>query len=341
MRFILLGLLCPIMAWAAPTGVVDLGLGKGTAGVMPNGWHQYVTFPGKAVSSLDRAVIVGGQPALRVQVAANTRCAISRPWPLTGTGSYTFGCRVRGTGQVLVQARLQWFQTLTPLRLRLVSEDAPSPAVTVSNEWTEIAATGSKPEEADLALVVIIVGSNQTPAGSVWLTEATLRPGAYPVPLVANPSFEQGGEQPLSWGPSIYGGGFELKRDETVAHTGKASIRLTGLKNHGDRACYYQATALFTPPQRVRLSFWYKGSGRSTAIMHLLMPAGVKRADGTIDYGTIDATCDPTDEWKQFSQEIVVPDEARKAGVMRIDIILYQRGEGTLWYDDVKVDLLQ
>ncbi|MEN6642909.1 MAG: hypothetical protein ABFE08_10715 [Armatimonadia bacterium] len=312
---------------------------------LPDGWHKYVAFPGQAKTAVDAAVKSEGPASLRVELAPATRCAVSQLIRVTDPGPYTFGCRLYGTkAPATVQTQIQWFKTVDwPRQIALVKEDPASPAVTASEVWTVVAATGAKPDDADLALVVISATSPKDGPASVWLDDASWRPGAFPAPLVMNPSFEldlNADNQPDGWGASQYGGGFELVRDATVAHTGQASARLTGTKDHGDRSCYVQASPLFTPPGKVRLSFWYKGAGLSTGIMHLLTPAGVQKPGGGIEYGVMTFTPKLSDQWQKFSQEIAVPDEAKKAGIMRVDIILYQKGEGALWYDDVEVELL-
>ncbi len=314
---------------------------------LPDDWNRYVSAFGHAETALDRQVKAAGAASLRVDTGDKTRCAVSQLISVTKPGSYTFGCQVRmpDPATTLVQLQVQWFQTVDwPRRIRLVSSEAPSPAVSGASDWTEVAATGAKPAEADLALLAIIVGNGQTPPGRVWVDEARWRPGAFPAPLVSNPGFEIGPTKeghPEGWAPAAYGGGFTLSRDDTVAHSGKASARLVGAKEHGDRSCYVQATPVFAPPSKIRFSFWYKGTGQSALIMHLLTPAGVQKPGGGIGYGEITGTPALSPEWQQFSQEIAVPPDAKAAGIMRVDIILYQRGEGTLWYDDVKVELLE
>ncbi len=343
---LLLAVLGPLPA-APPEALSNAGFeADADQNGVPDGWSRYVSSFGHADLALDRQVKSEGQAALRVQIGEKTRCAVSQLFSVAQPGTYTFSCRVRmpSPATTVAQLQIEWFQTVDwPRRIRLVASAAPSAALEDAADWTEVAATGSKPAAADLALVAIIVGNGQTPPGAVWVDEARWRTGAFPAPLVGNPGFEQGPTKeghPEGWGPAAYGGGFELKRDDTVAHTGKASARLTGAKEHGDRSCYVQATPVFAPPAKLRLSLWYKGAGESALIMHLLTPAGVQRPGGGIEYGAINAKPPLSDQWQQFSQEIAVPDEARQAGAMRVDIILYQRGEGALWYDDVKVELL-
>ncbi|MGE5532624.1 MAG: carbohydrate binding domain-containing protein, partial [Bacteroidota bacterium] len=244
-----------------------------------------------------------------------------------------------------VQLQIQWFKLADwPRQITPVDLGQPSPAVIPAEQWTNVAATGSRPAEADLALVVIIVGNGQTTGGTVWADDCKFRQGAYPEPIISNPGFESDTNvdgQPDAWGPFNYGPGFVMKQDTTVSHSGSASASATGAKDHGDRSGYYQATPLFTPPAKVRLSYWYKGTGRSALTMHLLTPAGVQKPGGGIEYAVMTATPELSPQWQQFSKEIDVPREARDAGIMRLDVILYQRGEGTVWYDDVKVELVE
>jgi hypothetical protein len=312
---------------------------------LPDGWSRYVASFGHAETALDTQVKSAGTGSLRVEIADQTRCAISQYLSVSSGSAYTFSCRVRMTdpATTVAQVQIEWFAVVNwPQQIRLVKSDTPSAAIGDAADWTEVAAASTRPADADLALVAVIIGNGKTPAGKVWVDEARGRPGAFPAPLVTNAGFELDTDadgNPDGWGPAMYGGGFELKRDATVAHAGKASARLTGSAQHGDRSAYVQATPLFAPPGKLRLSFWYKGSGASYLIMHLLTPAGVQKPGGGIEYAVMSEAPPLSPDWQQFSQEIAVPPEAKQAGIMRVDIILYQKGEGTLWYDEVKLEL--
>lgn len=337
--------LCTAVLAQPPAALVNPGFETAARGGAPEGWGSYVSFPGSARLALDRTAPAAGAAALRVEAAAGTRCAISQYVAVGSPGAYTFSCQVRaGDGEALsAQVQIEWFRAADwPRRVKLLCSETPSPALTLAAGWCKVAATGLRPAEADVALVAIIVTSGKEAGGTALVDEARFVPGAYPEPLVSNPGFEADANadgQPDGWAPADYGGGFELVRGTAVAHSGGAAARLTGAKNHGDRSCYYQATPLFTPPQKLRLSYWYKGSGAAALVMHLLTPAGVQKPGGGIEYATMAETPALKPQWQQFSKEIAVPEEARKAGIMRVDIILYQRGEGSLWYDDVKLEL--
>ena len=161
------------------------------------------------------------------------------------------------------------------------------------------------------------------------------------VPL-RNPGFEDdenGDGQPDGWGKAIYGDGFELSRDPEQAHSGDASARLVGRENPGSRACYLQVTAPFQPSKAVRLTFWYKGSGRSDGILRFRPAPGVQ-VEGD-QYGTHTFTCPlPKAEWTEYVFEAAVPKAAREDGLVCVEAILYQKAEGTLWYDDVSLGSL-
>ena len=157
---------------------------------------------------------------------------------------------------------------------------------------------------------------------------------------LTNPGFEEAANNlPAGWGKAIHGEGFRLSRDTEEAHTGDASARLDGDPGASDRSCFLQTSAAFAPPKAVRLSFWYRGTGKSTGILRFRPVAGVE-VEGD-QYGTFDFTNElPTDEWTERVYETILPKSAREAEQVQAEIILYQRGAGTVWYDDVSVALL-
>lgn len=157
---------------------------------------------------------------------------------------------------------------------------------------------------------------------------------------VVNPGFERdrdGNGIPDGWREAIYGGGFEVAGDADQAFEGSRSVRITGLPGHGDRACVVQTTQLHQLPEAgYRLSFAVRGSGVATAIFRLKYssPEGAEQ-DVTHHLAVADV---PADAWSERSYDFPVPDEVRAAGRARAEIILYQRGEGDLYYDAVRLD---
>ena len=158
-------------------------------------------------------------------------------------------------------------------------------------------------------------------------------------PTLRNPSFERGTEQPAAWGKVMHGHGFTLSRDTAEAHTGTASIKLTGAADHGSRACYLQTSAAFPPEKGLRLKLWYRGTGRADGILRFRPRRGVQAPKG--EYGTHHFRCPtPRPDWTEFVFEAGVPKAAREAGAVKMEVILYQRAEGTVWYDDVSLESL-
>ena len=313
---------------------------------VPDGWDKYVIAFGSAKTSIDSTVKHGGADSLRIDLGEKSRCAISQYVKVNQPGAYTFGgwLKSQPPHTTVAQVAIQWFKIIEwPLQIQWVRADAPSPFIASAEDWTKVGAVGTKPDDADLALVVIVIGNGKTPAGTFWADDAYFETGAHPAPLVNNPSFElrnQPNGLPDGWGIGGVGGGFEVQCDAQVAHTGKASARLTGLQGHGDRVCLVQDTPVFPTPKTLRITLWYKGTGQADGVIDVLTPPGVRAADGGPYWDRYNFTCPtPKEDWTQIVIEKETTVEARKAGLMRMGFLLYQKGEGSVWYDDVGVEL--
>lgn len=160
---------------------------------------------------------------------------------------------------------------------------------------------------------------------------------------IVNPGFERdadGDGLPDGWRPAIYGGGFEVAISADQACDGARSVRITGLPDHGDRACVVQTTQLHQLPEAgYRLSFSVRGTGAATAIFRLRYTT----ADGAERDMTHHLAVEkvPAEAWSERTYDFPVPDEVRAAGRARAEIILYQRGEGDLYYDAVRLHKLE
>ena len=176
---------------------------------------------------------------------------------------------------------------------------------------------------------------------SLALWPPTVSPVSAQDDLLRNPGFEQAqGDLPAGWSPFIHGQGFTLAQDGAMGHTGQASARLEGEPGAADRSCFLQTSAPFAPPRAVRLRFWYRGTGTSTGILRFRPVPGVEVESG--EYGTHHFGNElPQTEWRERVFEAVVPAPARGGDKVRAEIILYQRGTGTVWYDDVDLELLK
>lgn len=159
---------------------------------------------------------------------------------------------------------------------------------------------------------------------------------------IVNPSFERdadGDGMPDGWRQAIHGGGLQVAISADQAYDGVRSVRITGLPDHGDRACVLQTTQLHqVPVAGYRLSFAVRGQGVATAIFRLrYTPTGGTEQDVTHHFTIADVS---PDAWDLRSFDFPVPDEVRAVGRARVEIILYQRGEGDLYYDAVRLDKL-
>lgn len=310
---------------------------------LPDNWGRYISH-GTARTALDREVRHGGEASLRIELDAESRCTVSQLAPIAEPGTYTFGCRLKtdlppgGNAHVYVQWRGDDGAA--------VRNDPISATVTGESDWTEVTALATKPEEARAALLVIVVQSPEP--GVAWADDAYLVAGAHPVAppavqpgaLLRNPGFEEGDEQPVGWSQAVYGDGFTLSRDDTQARSGVASARLEAGPNPGSRACFLQTSAPFRPEKGLRLRFWYRGTGSADGILRFRPAPGVEVEGG--EYGAFSFRPDmPQDDWTEYVYETALPLAAREAGSVRAEIILYQRAEGVLWYDDVSIESLE
>lgn len=314
---------------------------------LPDGWRKYVSPNGRAEVAIDRAVKRSGAGSVRVTLADKSRCALSQWVPLTETGPVTFGCHVRsGEAAVTVaQVQVQWFCETRPGEvLALVKTETPSPPVSLTSGWLEIATAATRPENADRALVAIIIGDRRTPAGTFWAADAYLKPGVFPKPLVANPGFEldsDGDGRPDNWGRGGEGEGFELVRDTKVFKAGQASVRLTGRPGHGSRIAVTQTTGLMPVPRVLRIKLWYRGQGKADGVIDILPPVGVKASLQGVYFDRIGFDLPKlSDEWQQIVLEREMTAEARQVGQMRLGFILYQKGQGDLWYDEIEAEFV-
>jgi len=350
---LLLGLLT--VTWAAPDAalpgaeLVNFGFDQplDSSGTT-EGWHRYISKFGTARLSVDREVKNSGTASLKIEVGAKSACTVSQYLRVDGSGSFTFACRARTTAQAAngVQLSIEWFEaTHWPQRIQMVGRSFPSAVLYGDDTWQRVGAVATKPEGADLALVAITVGDPNAEAGVYWLDDAEFGPGARPAPLLGNTGFEIDANSdgiPDGWSRSYYGEGWEIVRDATLGHSGSASVRLTGQKNHGDRSVLMASSPYFVPPKRLRVSFWYKGSGTSANIIDFLPGEGALAANGTVYFERHPLTLElPKENWTQVVQEYDVPEDARTFGRMRVDFLMYQRGEGTLWLDDFRLEVVE
>jgi hypothetical protein len=314
----------------------------------PEGWSRYISKFGTADLSVDNELKDTGAGSLKAEVGAKSACTVSQYLSVSDPGPFTFSCLVRTAAQATngVQVSVEWFEAIDwPRRVRMVGRTFSSAVLYGDDTWQRLGAVAMKPDDADLALVAITVGDALAEAGTYWLDDADFSPGARPAPLLGNPGFEldlNNDGIPDNWGRTYYGEGWEIVRDETVRHSGSASARLTGQAGHGSRSVLSTQSSYLVPPQRLRVSFWYKGSGASDNLIDFLPGEGDLAANGTVYFERHVVKLElPQNEWTQFVAEYDVPDDAREFGRMRVDFLMYQRSEGTLWLDDFRLEVIE
>jgi len=164
---------------------------------------------------------------------------------------------------------------------------------------------------------------------------------ADPVP-VANPGFEEDADadgMPDGWRDFIHGEGFQLTLSDEVRHSGERSMRITGLPEHGSRACVLQVTQPVPVAPAYQLSLFIRGEGQATGILRFrYQNAQGEDADFTHDFNIEEVS---VDEWREKSFEFPISKDLAQLLETRIEIILYQRGTGDIYYDDVSLEALR
>ncbi len=155
-----------------------------------------------------------------------------------------------------------------------------------------------------------------------------------------NPGFEldeNADGRPDNWNFAQHGEGFSVGISDAEAHSGARSVRISGAAEHGDRSAILQVSAPTAVSPGYRLRFFAKGTGEpGAAIFRIRYEAAGQNADQTEHF----ATQASADEWVENVVEFASSRSALEAGTVRIEVILYQRGTGDLYYDDVSVEPL-
>lgn len=157
--------------------------------------------------------------------------------------------------------------------------------------------------------------------------------------LAANPSFEEDRDRdglPDGWRPSAFDSPAQLAWDDTVARTGKRSLRISDSFNPEDHRDWKRSTGRWSSARRpvkpgapYTLEVWVKTEGvTGTAYAHLAWHDQSKwLSEDTTERAT------GTGDWRKLTVSGVAPD---KADSLVITFGL-SRSKGTAWFDDVKV----
>lgn len=146
--------------------------------------------------------------------------------------------------------------------------------------------------------------------------------------LLRNGDFEQGLDG-WSTAHGWYARGDGLSAwavDETVAHSGQRSVKVSGQNNRGI------ALQDVRPPLPVcTVSGWLRGenlSGQAQILVEFIAPDGQWLSG--VPVGSVTGTSD----WTFVQQEVEMPPEA---GVLRVDLLTTEPNTGVAWFDNVSV----
>jgi len=161
------------------------------------------------------------------------------------------------------------------------------------------------------------------------------------VPL-KNPGFELDEDRdgvPDGWRPFIHGEGFEIGVSDEVTHSGQRSARISAAPDHGSRACVLQVSPEVPVAAAYRLRLFVRGQGRPTGILRFRY-RDAQGQDGDFTHH-FDIEGVAPDEWAERTFELPPGKEVLALETTRIEVILYQRGTGDIYYDDVSIESLE
>jgi len=146
--------------------------------------------------------------------------------------------------------------------------------------------------------------------------------------LVANPGFEAGD---ATWRP--VGAGFAI--DGRVAHSGRRSMRCSSTSVEG--TCGAKQVLTLDPPIRhpFRVSGWSKAENAEVGRDYDVY-LDLHYADGTPLWGQIARFQPGTHGWQRAALDFEVAKPVKTIEVF----VLFRRAKGTVWFDDIAVELL-
>ncbi|HPA21264.1 MAG TPA: M14-type cytosolic carboxypeptidase [Verrucomicrobiae bacterium] len=120
--------------------------------------------------------------------------------------------------------------------------------------------------------------------------------------------------------------------DMASPHGGKASGKIIGADGEkGARGCFiqefYERTAI-PNGKSYRYSLWYRTDDPLEGSGQLLIDCYAKEGEKS-HRSLVAEKLGPTAAWREVTGEVAVPADA-----VRVRILLYLRGKGTIWYDD-------
>jgi len=341
---LLLGMLGAVGACQAqivsltPVGLRNSELAQDADGDgVPDYWRARTIPPGAGIAwQLEGTHGPSGKPVLRATVPAGVRTELFQRFEVRSGTGYSAGCRMQREigGRAECQVYLRW---LDGEGKELGQSQRRSHELPLEG-WAELVASGYAPDNATQAAVVIAVRA--TDAVEIRLSDALAGEGLGPTPLLDNGGFEAHENLRVfadGWRRTARRIGVEVERDASHAHTGGAAARLSVSENAQGYAGVEQISPPLKPFDAVRLSFWYAGTGGLSTGMVRFLDASESAREYGRRYFEQDT---PQRDWRERIVEVATPAEARQAEAIRIEVSLYQRKPGEVWYDDVKLEAL-
>lgn len=143
--------------------------------------------------------------------------------------------------------------------------------------------------------------------------------------LVKNPGFEDEG----GWSHHVWKGQYENTITNNLFHAGSKAAVIKNTGETGNSAFYPLEPIQVQENITYRLSVCVKAEGATESGLSLNIPS---QSGGPVTF----RFCEGTYDWKMHGYEFEVP-----KGKTEIRIYLYNKGRGTVWFDDVSLEALK
>ncbi len=183
--------------------------------------------------------------------------------------------------------------------------------------------------------VIIVVIAALGYAVYLWLVEGDA------ARLDANLGFEVRGKSggPAGWG--YKGVRYRVSLDSSIRHTGARSLKLEAFPSDSLEPSikfFHRFPLDYSAGKKLRLSVWIRTEAvlRGSANMYV----NFLQDDSVIFRKTLDGdTIRGTSGWKQYTTEFTITKEAQNQQQKYIEYGVYAKGDGTVWFDDVMLEL--
>ncbi len=153
--------------------------------------------------------------------------------------------------------------------------------------------------------------------------------------LITNPGFEAESKgKPSDWWLYEGQGTTELKWDDTVAHSGKASGRLQAAA--AAKSTLVSPKFAVAPGDELRISVWVRGKGFSDGQNATYTGLAFRRADGAVFGRAYFRASLVAEKWVLVSGEATAPTDAVSAEMH----LGYTNAPGALWFDDAAAAII-